>query len=525
MTHTASSPLPADMKTEIGQIARGAGIGLAGNIIYYAFSYLFGILVARQIGAEQYGLYTLGVTAVTLFSRFAIVGLDRGLMRYASISRGEGRGTLLRHLTRMALWVGALSGGLLGLLMWRFPSQLLALLHWTDKPALLTLLPLLALAVPAMTLTGIAIAGTQAFRTIRYRAFVVNMVQPAIKLLASLALVIWWKPLAMAPVLGFVLAQIIGTALALFFLQRLTRETPATDQPLPGMGRKLARFSVPLLFSNVINYLNGRTEVLVLGMFLIADMAGIYNAAVRLAGLGLIVLTAFNAIFSPLISDLHHRGELERLSALFKLVTRWIVTVAMPLFVVQMLFAPQLMGLFGPDFVQGSNALRLLSLGQLVNFASGAVGVMIIMSGRSDITLMNSLLTVALALALDFWLVPRAGLLGAALAGSTIMALINFVRIWEVWHLLHIHPYSRAFVRPLLAAIPATLAGAAWQRWLPLTNIFYLAIACLLVAVVYTLALLAMGLDEGDRMMLDALRIRLQRLWRENKPRPGKMEP
>ncbi|NOZ49232.1 MAG: oligosaccharide flippase family protein [Chloroflexi bacterium] len=516
---TATSPAPlTEMETEIGQIARGAGIGLGGNIVYYAFSYLFGILVARQVGAEQYGLYTLGVAAVTLISRFAIVGMDRGLMRYASIRRGQGQGASLRHLAGLALWVGGITSGVGALLVWRFPQLILQALHWTDKPQLLFLLPVIAIAVPAMTLTGIAIAGTQAFRTIRYRAFVVNVVQPAIKLFVSLLLIVFWGRVAMAPVLGFVVAQVVGTFLALFFLRRLTQNIPAADTPTPGTGRQLARFSLPLLFSNVIDYLNGRTELLVLGMFLIVDMAGIYNAAVRLAGLGLIVLTAFNAIFSPLISDLHHRREMARLAALFKLVTRWIVTVAMPLFLVQMLFAPQLMSLFGPEFVQGANALRILSLGQLVNFATGAVGVMLIMSGRSDITFLNSLLTVVLALLLDFWLVPKAGLLGASIAGGTIMSLINIVRLVEVWKLMHMHPFSRAFVRPLIAAVPAGLAGAAWLRWLPLDHILLLAAACLALSLVYVAVLLALGLDEGDRLMLRALQTRFQRMLRELVP-------
>lgn len=500
------------IEREVGQIARGAGIGLGGNIVYYAISYLFGILVARQVGAEQYGLYTLGVTAVSLMSRLAIVGLDRGLMRFASISRGEGRGALLRQLAGLALWVGGISGVVGAVVMWVFPANLLQLLHWTDKPQLLQLLPIFAFAVPAMTLTGIAIAGTQAFRTIRYRAFVVNVVQPIIKLLTSLLLIFIVGPVAMAPVLGFVVAQIIGTFLALFYLHRLTQDVAVVDAPTPGAGRQLARFSVPLLFSNVIDYLNGRTELLVLGMFLIADMAGIYNAAVRLSGLGLIVLTAFNAIFSPLISDLHHRGEMERLGVLFKLVTRWIVIVAMPLFLAQMLFAPQLMSFFGPEFVQGATALRILSLGQLVNFATGAVGVMLIMSGRSDITFLNSLLTVLLALALDFWLVPKAGLIGAAMAGGAILALVNLVRLFEVWYLMHVHPFSWAFLRPLIAAVPAAVVGWIWLRWLPLNHLLHLVVACLVLGVVYLASLLALGLDDGDRMMIHALQVRFRRL-------------
>ncbi|MCW5861398.1 MAG: oligosaccharide flippase family protein, partial [Caldilineales bacterium] len=100
----------AAVEQEIGQIARGAGVGLGGNAVNTAVSYLFGILVARQIGADQYGLYTLAVTAVTLVSRFTITGLDRGLLRFASISRSQGQGQLLHRLIAIALGIGAVVG-------------------------------------------------------------------------------------------------------------------------------------------------------------------------------------------------------------------------------------------------------------------------------------------------------------------------------------------------------------------------------------------------------------------------------
>jgi len=314
----------------------------------------------------------------------------------------------------------------------------------------------------------------------------------------------------MAPVLGFVVAQVLGSLLALYFLTRLGRSMPVDKGSTAHVGRKLARFSTPLLFANVVEYLNGRTELFVLAIFLAADVAGIFNAALRLAGLGLIVLTAFNAIFSPVISDLHHHREMSRLATLFKLVTRWIVAVAMPIFLAQMLFAPQIMGLFGPEFVAGAIAFRILSLGQMINIFTGSVGIVLMMSGRSDITLFNSVMTVVIALALDFWLVPRFGLTGAAIAGMVVIVLVNLARLLEVWALLHMHPFSKAYLKPFVAAIAGTAAGLIWLRWLPLTSVFYLAIACLFIGVVYLVAMLALGLDEGDRIVIATFRQRFQ---------------
>jgi len=498
----------AGVESEIGQIARGAGVGMGGNIIYYAVSYLFGILIARQIGAENYGLYTLGVTAVTLTSLITSAGLARGLMRFASISRGEGQGADLRYLSMVTLATGGGLSLVAALVFWFFPDVILSVMHWSDKQEMLILLPVLAITIPAMTLTGIAIAGTQVFRTMRYRALVTHIIQPLVKLGVALLLIITFGMELMAPVLGFVTAQVVGALLALFFLTRLIRSIPKQVEDHTGLERKLISFSAPLMLTNVVAYLNGRTELLVLGIFLAADSVGVYNAAVRLAGLGLIVLTAFNAIFSPVVSDLHNRGRVAQLSTLFKLVTRWIFAAAMPIFLVQMLFAPQIMGLFGPEFEEGAQALRLLSIGQIINLATGAVGVMLIMSGRSNIAFINSVVMLLIALALDFWLVPVYGLMGAAAAGAFVIASVNIVRLGEVWFLMRMHPFSRAYFKPLVAALPALAVGLLWRQWLPLHSFVYLVLACLVVGGLYLVALLMLGLDQGDRVMIEALRAR-----------------
>ncbi len=507
----------AAVEQEIGQIARGAGVGLGGNAVNTAVSYLFGILVARQIGADQYGLYTLAVTAVTLVSRFTITGLDRGLLRFASISRSQGQGQLLHRLIAIALGIGAVVGLAGGAAMWFYPGAIVELFNWSEQQEVIPLLRAFGLAVAPLTVIAIAIAGTQAFRTMRYRALVVNIIQPLIRLPLALALIPLIGPAAAAPVIAFVITQIIGVVLSLFFLLRLARRVPR-QQAHPdaveshSLTRQLIRFSLPLSLSNVLEYLNGRTEIIVIGIFLAAGAAGVFNAASRMAGLGLIVLTAFNAIFSPVISDLHHKQELGRLSTLYKLATRWVMLAAMPLVVVQIVFAEQLMRMFGPEFAAGALALQALTLGQMFNFGVGAAGVMLIMIGRSTLVAVNSVLAIGLSFALDFWLTPRFGLNGAALAAALSLAALNLLRLGEVWALLRLHPFSPAYLKPFAAALPTALAGLAWLRWLPMDNILHLAAACVASGLVYLAAIWLLRFDAGDRLMFDAFRTRLVRL-------------
>jgi hypothetical protein len=74
---------------------------------------------------------------------------------------------------------------------------------------------------------------------------------------------------------------------------------------------------------------------------------------------------------------------------------------------------------------------------------------------------------------------------------------------------MKIHPFSRAFVKPLVAALPALAAGLIWQQWLPLHSLVNLVLACLVIGGFYLAALLVLGLDQGDRMMIEAFRARI----------------
>ncbi len=503
---------PASIQTEIGQIARGAGLGMGGNIYLYFINFLFGIIVARQIGAEAFGFYTLGITAVMLLAQLATVGLDRGALRFISIKREEGEGVAVRQVMWLSLGIGAGVSVIFAVVMGLYPQLFLRLFHWTDKTYLLKLLPVFAVGLPFTTLGVIAITGTQAFRTMRYRALIASITQPTAKLLITLVMIALLGATAMAPTIGFVSARVLSGLLAVYFLWRLVRKLPRTGQWQANLTTSLLRYSLPLLLAGVLLYLNGRTEIIVLGIYNQADASGIYNAALKLAGLTLIVLNAFNAIFSPLIADLHHRGEMKELGALFKLVTRWIVIVALPIFLVQFLFPEPLIRLFGRDFVSGAPALRILSVGVLINFSTGAVALMLLMSGYSGLSLFNSFLTLVVAFGLDFLLIPRFGLMGAAFAGMLSITIIQLVDLAEVWYLLRIHPYNRYILRPFLAAAPALLGGWLWSRWLPVTSLLQLIAAATMVGLIYVAALMLIGWGEDDRMMMAALSKRIRRM-------------
>ena len=69
--------------------ARGAGITFVGKVVNNLLSLGFVFLLARWLGAEQYGLYRLAVTVVVIVSGACMLGMDAGVKRYIAIARKQ----------------------------------------------------------------------------------------------------------------------------------------------------------------------------------------------------------------------------------------------------------------------------------------------------------------------------------------------------------------------------------------------------------------------------------------------------
>jgi O-antigen/teichoic acid export membrane protein len=126
--------------------------------------------------------------------------------------------------------------------------------------------------------------------------------------------------------------------------------------------------------------------------------------------------------------------------------------LAVPLFLYTALNAEFLLALFGPAFVNAMPALLTLAAATLVMTGTGPAGDVILMAGRSKVVLYTSAVTGALGVGLNAYLIPRLGLLGAALATGLALASGNLGNVLLAWRFTGLQPYTRAVVKPILLA-------------------------------------------------------------------------
>jgi O-antigen/teichoic acid export membrane protein len=176
---------------------------------------------------------------------------------------------------------------------------------------------------------------------------------------------------------------------------------------------------------------NGRTDVLVLGLFRDDSEVGIYRVAVQLATMIIFGQQAVNAIQGPHVAHLYASGDMKTLQKMITRSSRAVLTFSLPAVLMMCLFGDVIIRLaFGANYVAAYWPLVILSVGQLVNSSVGAVANVLNMTGHERDTTRIIMIGATMNVALNFALTPVLGMIGAAIATATGLVVWNLL-MWR----------------------------------------------------------------------------------------------
>lgn len=512
---TPSNPRARELKT----IARGGGISLIGNVVALVLGLLFQLALARSLGPARVGILTLALSVVGLVRILTVFGLHRGVLRFVTLYQGSGEKDRVAGAIHTALRF-TLVASLVATPLLLLGAGYLATAVF-GKPQLAPVLRILALSLPFAALTELFLAVAQAFKRVEYTPLIDQMLGPGLKIVLLLLAVYAFSGAVTAVAYGILVATVVSALVAGWVLHRLYREYGLAGQRPVNLTGALLRFSWPLLLTALLGRLWGQVGTLLLGGLASAEQVGIYEIAVRVTILIPVFLEAFNAIFAPVIGEMQDHNSREQLLRLYQTVTRWTFLLSLPAFLVLFLFSAEVMRLFGPEFVAGAAVLRVLAVSQMVFIITGPSGWILTMSGRSGMNLLNTVLTMAIALALGFWLIPPYGALGAAVGSAASIAFVNILRLIEVFVILRGQPYNRSYLKPVAAGLLAVAVVVGTGALLPtLPALARAAVLSGVLCLVYLLALALLRFDEEDQVVLGALRQQIRRLGRRRRSEP-----
>ncbi len=493
---------------QMGNISRQSSFFFIGTIFTAATGYLFKVYLARVLGAESLGIYALGMTIVGFVGLFNAFGLPQSAVRFVAAYRATGRTEQLRHFLGRGLFLLLLSNlALGGVLLLAGPW---IAIHFYRTPKLkgyFGLFVLLMFLGVLTTFLGQVLAG---YKDVARRTVITNFVGTPLTMLLSIGLIAWGLSLR-----GYILAQVLGGVTTLVLLAVAVRKLTPRDQNTPisilsPLEKQVVSFSAFALGVSVLEFLMAQSDKVLIGFYLNARDVGIYAVAMGLVSFVSIVLQSVNQIFSPAIAELHARGELALLARIFQTLTKWCLGLTLPLGTVMIIFAPVLMRVFGRDFESGWPVLVIGTLGQIVNCGVGSVGYLLLMSGHQrDLVRVQTVMAVVMV-ALGLLLVPKWGILGAAIVAALTNLVSNLWYLWEVRRKLGMSPYNMSYFRLLMPFAATLLVLLIERRFLLGTHSDLVLIAIALVAgyIAFTSIALLTGLDSDDRFILGAIWLR-----------------
>jgi O-antigen/teichoic acid export membrane protein len=439
---------------------------LAGSVASKAMRFATDVILGRVLGPAAFGVVAAAMSVTFILTAAAQLGVDRGVLRFGSVHESAGLTDTSRRLARRALMIPVGLGLVLTALVAAFREPLA---RWLFRGEIDPwVLVAFTAGVPVLGFLTVLQSAARAARRYRVDTLVGEVVRNGLILvLTAVLLLAGWRLWGAAAGFtgGMLLSCGVGWWLYGLGAGRRRRTAASPAQPTPassGEGfRALLRVSLPLALVSSAGLLINELDKVMLAMLREPAEAGLYNAAFRLARQVNLLLPSLMASLSPWIAPLIAQARLGDLRDLYRRVNRWATAVAASAVLISVVFARELLTLFGPAFAEAAPTLSLVALGQFALAASAGAAIILQLSGHERVELRIQTLALALNVALNLALIPRFGAEGAAAATLAVHAGASGLRLREARRVVGVLPWDRGTVRMLGGALGAAAAGAA----------------------------------------------------------------
>jgi O-antigen/teichoic acid export membrane protein len=329
------------------KIFRGTFILVVGSFLVMLLGAVAGLIVARILGPEQYGVFTTGLVLPGALSLSFLLGID---------------GILTREIARKPEQAGQL-----------FTSAFYPILAWTGFLSLIILWLGRIIGYSPVTYSvlifGIVIFWFRSLAVL-YRTVVRGMERMSYDVLIQLGenlpgiilipiFFFLFSPSAFNAAIAFAFAALLSVITGAYLCRTLLVDRHRFNL---SVARELFMASFPLLLMITLLGLNIRLDTLILSLLSSERQVGLYGAAIGILTLSRSISISYSASLLPRLS-VSYLDHLEEFKMIWEKGLRYIVILSILIGISVSLYAPLLLTvLYGKDYSEGVPALRILGI-------------------------------------------------------------------------------------------------------------------------------------------------------------------
>ena len=392
------------------------------------WSFLAVVLLARVLGGPGYGVYAYALAWSSILVVPAGLGLSQLAVREVAQYEARERPDLVKGLLRgsyravlvAAVAVAAAAAGVVALGVGAGDTRLTVLVA--------------LLLVPLVSAYRLAEGVMRGFRRVVEGRVAETTVQPLL-LIGLVSVVAAAGDGGITPVgaMGLTVAAAAAAAsVGQWLLHRAVPDGVRAAEPEYRTGAWWAS-ARPLLFLHGAQTLHAQIGTILVGALGTATETGAFNVAVRCATFVAFFQMVVNFPLAPSVSRLRARADRDRLQRLVSGAAVAVTVAAVPVAVAFVVLRHPVLRVFDPAFTTAGTALVILVAGELVNVATGAVGVSLTMTGHERLVAGAVSAAVVVNTVVGVVLIPWVGLEGAAIARAVSVAALNVGLALVLW--------------------------------------------------------------------------------------------
>lgn len=392
---------------------------LGGNVVMSALGVCSGVITARWLGPHDRGLFQLLSELPTMLSNFVKLGVPQ-----ASVYYMRRRGAPVAAVASNALWLAVVLGTAAALAGWTWREWLLANVLKDAPPALVA--PTLAL-IPFVLLQFYLLGVAQAQE--RFHEYNIRQIVP--NLLSLAGLVLFLVILGLGLVAAVLSQAAIVVFMSLWLAWRVHRETPMRLRVDRTLLRGMLGFGGKSYVQTLASTLHFRLDKYLIAYLLDPRHVAFYAIAANLSTLLLRVSDAGGTVLFPRLAASEQRDADAATArvcrhALFLTAVCGLGLAAAGPFLIPLLY--------GRPFAAAIPALLVLLPGVLAMALYQILTRSFTSRARQEINIAAAVTALGLNVALNWILVPRWGIVGAALAhdlsygAAAAILLVAFLR-------------------------------------------------------------------------------------------------
>ena len=398
------------------------------SIVVKALGVIFGlglsIFLAKIIGAEGLGIINLSNRVVSVMLVLGLFGMSRVIIKEVAIALNKKDLEHIGNVMHSAYWLNGLITISLSILL-ILASPWLANSVF-EEPKLTYPLIIAFVVMTPQVFSRIFSSGLIGFRKIWQS----NLVDQSLSVcLTGVIVFITWlfvQELSVNMVATCYAIGRVGVTLSVgLFWKKIYKNNVSSKK----IFEKLLKIAKPLFFISIAGIVINSSDIIILGFFSEAKDVGIYVVAARIALLTSVLLQISNSALSPKIAALYAENNIKSLEEMIKKITKGLFFIGLFVFLFFIFSGNWILSIWGEEFEEAYWILIILGFGQFVNLTTGAVGIILTMTGHEKTQRNISLCFMMVSLILSFTLIPIYGALGASIASATTVMGINITKL------------------------------------------------------------------------------------------------